>query len=157
MKYSKPLLIYLISLCFPFFLLAENTPATIVQLEKPTLLTLEGRSFKGHIRAKGIVGLFKVKGTLSFKDGLLIWTVDNSQDSAPYQVVQNGDFLTFSSLVCSDNNTYVDWSGTFDGKSISNVIAVWNRAKEEDFVHDIFLPDVVTFIFKTNKDKGQIK
>jgi hypothetical protein len=148
MKYMKAQLILIVSLSTPLPLLAEDSPGTITNLATPYRLSLEGKSFKGHIRAKGIVGLFKVKGTLSFQEGLLVWTVENSRDSAPYKFQQKDGVLSFSSHVLNDNNTYVDWSGTYDGKTISNVIAVWNRAKEEDFVHDFFLPDMVTFVFK---------
>ena len=43
---------------------------------------------------------------------------------------------------------YMHWSGTYDGAALHDVKAVWNRTQEKDFIHDLLLPDVVTFGFK---------
>ena len=94
------------------------------------------------------MGLFSVKGTLSFKDGLMIWSARGSHDTAPYEIETTDGVLRFTSHVPLGGGNYVDWSGTFDGESVSNVKAVWSRAEEEDFIHDLFLGDVVTLIFK---------
>ena len=79
---------------------------------------------------------------------MLIWSAKGSEDSAPYEVEEKDGFLRFSSQVPADGGTHVDWSGTYDGESVRNVQAVWTRTEEDDFVHDIFLPDVVTLVFK---------
>lgn len=110
-------------------------------------LDLEGESFDGRIRARGILGLFRVRGTLSFDDGLLVWSARGSNESAPYEVERHGGLLRFSATVDVEGGSHVDWSGTYDGKTLLEVRAVWTRVDEDDFVHDLFLPDVVTLIF----------
>ena len=60
--------------------------------------------------------------------------------------------LGFTSHGPGEGGTYVDWSGTYNGESVSNVKAIWTRTEEDDFIHDLFLPDVVTLVFKQEKD-----
>ncbi len=149
MRFLGFLTIPIVVLCIIFPLFAEKPSSGDVG--KTNALKLEGKSFQGRIRATGIIGLFSVKGTLSFKDGLLVWSVKGSGDSAPYETEEADGVLRFTSHVPEEGGSYIDWSGTYDGESVSNVKAIWTRAEEEDFIHDLFLPDVVTMLF-TPKD-----
>jgi hypothetical protein len=110
--------------------------------------TLEGRSFPGLIRAKGPLGLFSVKGRLAFEDGNLVWTARGTREAAPYQVQAVDGGLKFMARLPAEQGTHVDWSGRFDGEALSEVEAVWDRSAEDDFFHDLLLPDVVTLVFK---------
>lgn len=129
-----------------------QAPAQDEHAVASAVLTLEGKSFQGRVRADGIFGLFSVKGTLSFKDGLLIWSAKGSDESAPYETESLDGLLKFTSRVPGESGTYVDWSGTYDGHSVNDVRAIWTRAGEDDFIHDLFLPDVVSLVFKQKKD-----
>jgi|GEM_PF-1097511 len=108
---------------------------------------LDGKSFHGRIRAKGLAGLFSAEGTLSFKGGHLIWSVAETQESAPYQTTSVAKGIVFSARLAGESNTYIDWSGLYDGVSLTDVKAIWTRTEEEDFIHDLFLPDVVELRF----------
>ncbi len=111
---------------------------------------LDGKSFDGSIRAKGVIGIVSVKGTLAFENGQLIWMVNGSKDIAPYQVDHVEGELVFSAQAPAENGEFVNWSGTFDGETIHNVTAKWTRV-EGDIIHDLFLPDVVTMVFTPKK------
>ena len=115
-------------------------------------LTIEGKSFHGHIRAKGILGMVSVKGTLSFENGRLVWTARDQRDSAPYTVEELNGTVKFTAHVPLTGDTYVDWNGTYDGVSVSQVHVIWNRSEEQDFIHDLFLPDVVKLVFRQDKN-----
>jgi len=121
---------------------------TVYAGNKEPDFSLEGKSFKGSIKAKGLIGLFSVKGTLAFEDGLLLWIVEESKDSAPYDLKKVDSTIVFTARVPMQNDDYVDWKGVYDGESLSNVTAVWARFNEDDLIHDFFLPDVVTLVFK---------
>lgn len=115
-------------------------------------LALDGKSFEGRIRATGPIGLFRVKGRLSFAHGMLTWSAKGADASAPYSAREGEGVVTFAARVPADAGTHVDWSGAYDGKSLSNVKAVWTRTGEKDFIHDLFLPDVVTLVFEEATD-----
>ncbi len=119
---------------------------TIVMANEPDDLSLEGKSFPGSIRAKGLIGLVSVKGTLSFNEGSLVWTVDSTNDTAPYKLEEFDGSVKFTSRMPTQDGEYVDWSGVYDGKTLSDVTALWTRGKG-DFIHDLLLPDVVTLVF----------
>jgi len=114
-------------------------------------LSLEGKSFDGSIRANGFLGLISVSGNLSFEDGLLIWRAKNSEDKGVYRVYDNQWTIRFSASLIIDRNERVEWSGTYDGNSVYDVEAVWNREKG-DFLHDLLLPEVVTLEFTARKN-----
>jgi len=66
----KPLLmltILLVTIYGSAPLFATEAITSYRPIEKVETLTLEDKSFKGRIRATGIMGLFSVKGTLSFR------------------------------------------------------------------------------------------
>lgn len=111
---------------------------------------LDGHTFSGNIKAKGLLGLVSVNGDLSFKNGLLYWSTHNEVDSAPYSVTYKNGYVIFKSKLLLTNGTQVDWVGQFDGENIREVLATWHRENENDFIHDLFLPDVVTLTFSTN-------
>lgn len=108
--------------------------------------TLDGLAFDGKVRARGIIGLFSVKGILSFADGQLIWAVKDSQDIGPYQTTEVEGGINFKAHLSIENNEQVVWSGFYDGKTLHNAHAVWTRVKG-DFVHDLLLPEQVTLDF----------
>lgn len=109
-------------------------------------LSLEGRVFKGKIRAQGFLGLFKVAGTLSFQDNFLTWRVDDEIDTGLYKITPKNGLIHFSAHVKMANGESVDWQGYFNGTSLMQVRAIWTRI-EGDFIHDLILPPVVTMIF----------
>lgn len=113
-------------------------------------LTLENKSFKGSVKAKGIAGLFSVNGHLSFEKGLLIWSTDDSTDIGKFEIHEHQDGIQFKATITTVNNEKVEWSGIYDGDSLYGVEALWTRNKG-DFFHDLLLPDVVTLVFTTHK------
>lgn len=144
----------LLALCILLPAFAGEARAAEKRAVKPDRLMLDGRSFPGRIRAEGSVGLVSVQGTLSFKEGRLIWAAKDSKDSAPYQKKITDGQVRFTARVEQPSGATVDWSGAFDGDSVSNVKAVWTRAKDDDFFHDLFLPAVVTLIFKPDAPRA---
>ena len=110
-------------------------------------LSLEGLSYSGSIKAKGIIGLVSVKGTLSFKDGYLKWQAKGNEDSGLYTLQPDEHGVTFKSLVVLDNHEKVIWTGHFDGEHLTQVSAVWHRSPG-DAIHDLLLPDKVTLLFR---------
>lgn len=91
---------------------AQDLPSDEGHIGKSGVLKLEGKSFHGRIRAKGIIGLFGVKGTLTFKDGLMVWSAKGSEDSAYYEIEEMDGIQKFTSHVLAKGGTYVDWGGT---------------------------------------------
>lgn len=144
------LVIFSVSLGSPPVCASETSTQGSVNREP---LILDGRSFDGRIRAKGIWGVFSHQGNIEFKQGKLIWKVNEAdKDYAPatYTTQRVGDKLVFSALMLGKNGDQVIWSGTYDGKTLSEVTAKWKRQKG-DWVHDALLPDVVTMIFRAKK------
>jgi len=125
----------------------QKTPNLIEKAQSQKLLTLEGKSFKGEIKAKGLIGLLGVEGILSFADGMLIWSAKGSKESAPYLLVHENNMLKFSARLKADGDTFVDWNGFYNGDELVDVQAKWNRVNEDDFIHDLFLPDIVELEF----------
>lgn len=116
-------------------------------VERPaTRAGLDGRSISGRIRARGPAGLISVPGTLSFRDGNLVWSARGSEDSGPYQWRETGDAIEFRAEHVIENGEQAIWSGRFDGTRFHDVTAVWIRV-EGDWVHDLFLPDRVVMEF----------
>lgn len=152
MRRFTPMLVslFLLSACSTGSQHSVGTEQTILSLNSETPLQtshmLDGKSFDGSIRARGIIGLFSVKGKLSFDDGMLVWTVKESKDIGPYQASEVEDGINFTAQLSIENNETVEWSGLFDGQSVQNVQAVWTRQKG-DFVHDLLLPKQVTLDF----------
>lgn len=112
---------------------------------------LDGKSFHGSIRAKGVLGLFSRDGTLAFEDGLVAWTVDADDDPdeyppAAYSVSELNGSIVFEARMTAEDGGTVDWSGVYADQQLSDVQAVWIRAGG-DFIHDLLLPDVVTMVF----------
>jgi hypothetical protein len=107
---------------------------------------LDGLTFDGSVRARGIIGLFSVKGNLSFANGQLIWAVKDSKDIGPYQITEVEGGISFKANLTIENNEQVEWSGFYDGNTLYDVQAIWTRNKG-DFVHDLFLPKQVTLDF----------
>lgn len=141
-------LLLMLSITLPS--LAQKLPSE--DAGKIDVLKLEGESFQGRIRATGLIGLFSVKGVLSFKNGMLTWSTKDSKNSATYITDEVDGVLVFTSHVPGEDGIYVKWRGIYDGKSVSDVKATWTRTEEDDFIHDLFLPDVVTLVFKQKKD-----
>lgn len=104
----------------------------------------------GRIRARGIVGIVSVRGVLSFRDGMLIWTVGESEDSGPYVLSGADCRFRFTAEHITKDNEHVRWSGISDGRSVTDVTAVWTRV-EGDFVHDLLLPERVTLDFTPDR------
>ncbi len=113
------------------------------------LQILDGNSFEGSIKAKGIIGFISVKGTLSFINGNLNWIVGEEIDSAPYKITKKNGTFHFTSNVINNDGDVVNWSGHYDGNTVTHVEAVWIREKG-DFIHDLLLPNKVTLLFSPN-------
>ena len=144
-------LILLVSL----FVLMGSLPVFSSELSNQVVvnkkaLILDGKSFDGRIRAKGIWGVLSHKGTIEFKQGKLIWKVnekDKDYTPATYTTRLVDSKLVFNALMLGKNGDQVIWSGTYDGTALSCVTAKWKRQKG-DWVHDTLLPDVVTMVFR---------
>jgi hypothetical protein len=115
---------------------------------------LDGLIVHGRIRAQGIFGLMSVPGTLSFQNGRLLWTVEGSMDSGPYQLVGSDGACSFSARHAIENGEQVQWSGWSDGWTVTDVTAVWTRTRG-DFVHDLLLPEQVTLEFTPDPGRGE--
>ncbi len=124
---------------------------TVPSIASDVFPHLEGRSFEGTVRAKGILGLMSVKGTLSFLNGNLVWEARGEKDVGRYQVEVKDNELYFTAFLTIENDETVEWSGIFDGHSLHRVEAVWTRV-EGDFVHDMLLPEQVILVFTSDNN-----
>ncbi|MGX5175297.1 hypothetical protein ACUR5C_14860 [Aliikangiella sp. IMCC44653] len=121
-------------------------------------LSLDSKIFDGKIRAKGVYGLFRVKGTILFSDGLLTWRVasekntEQAMDYAPanYTVKLIDELLYFTSIMPGQSGDKLIWSGIYDGQKLNKVEAIWVRQKG-DWVHDLLLPEEVILRFTPDK------
>lgn len=107
---------------------------------------LDGVSVNGRVRAQGLIGLVSVPGTLSFRDGQLIWVVEGDSDTSAYTSWHHDGMVEFRAEQEIDTGERVVWSGRYNGVQVQDVTAVWYR-NEGDFVHDLLLPDRVTLNF----------
>ncbi len=121
-------------------------PLMISAQDSSSEFKLEGQSFDGKIRAKGILGLFAVQGTLSFNDGNLIWSARDDDDELPYKEEMVNGVLKFMAETEIENEDNVKWTGFYRNGQIYDVTAEWTRIPG-DFVHDLLLPDVVILKF----------
>ncbi|MCK7593540.1 hypothetical protein [Pseudomarimonas salicorniae] len=133
---------------------AEQLPADPAPDGEDRALSLEGRTFDGRIRARGLFGLVRVRGTLSFEAGQLVWQAQGSRETAPYQVETRNGILLFSARVIHPDGSFVDWAGIFDGERLRGVVALWDRSQEKDFIHDLLLPTQVTLEFSPDAGAG---
>ncbi|MHA6288119.1 hypothetical protein [Maricaulis sp. CAU 1757] len=114
--------------------------------EQAPVTSLDGLVVPGRIRAQGVAGLLSVAGTLSFREGHLVWTARGETESGPYLLSESGGTVAFASDYRIANNERVQWAGTSDGRSVADVRVVWTRTPG-DWVHDLLLPEQVTLTF----------
>lgn len=116
---------------------------------------LDGLTFAGKFKANNTFLRIGVKGSVSFKNGYLVWIADNEKnkkhhEKLNYQITCDEDIVTFKTLVQSQKTEsqkdQISWQGKFNGTKIYDVNAKWTRI-EKDFIHDLLLPKVVTFKF----------
>ncbi|MBT8085895.1 MAG: hypothetical protein HKP32_03655 [Woeseia sp.] len=124
--------------------------------DAPATYSLDGKTFYGKIRARGLLGLFAKKSVLRFEGQLFSWSSGEDFRPAAYETrEENGKIIFTAHAVGNEGayaNDYVDWRGEYDGESLSNVTAVWTRAQGGgDWLHDLLLPQTVTFSFKPAK------
>lgn len=108
---------------------------------------LDGLVVPGHIKARGAIGVFSVPGTVSFQEGMLVWTAQGTHDVGPYMISQRDGTIAFTARHGLENAEHVFWRGFSDGETLYDVTAVWTR-QEGDLVHDALLPKQVTLDFK---------
>ncbi len=153
MKFTINQCITLLLLCITSSFNAQASTLVSKHFGNIENLDMAGKSFQGQIRAKGVFGLFSVQGTLIFKSELLIWQMGDSRESAPYEINKINEALIFTAHMKMADGTYVDWSGVYDGYSLKNVTAIWNRAEENDFIHELFFSDVVELLFTQEQER----
>lgn len=107
---------------------------------------IDGLEVDGRIRARGVMGLVSVPGTLSFREGLLVWAAQDTIDCTPYTLTPVEDGYHFAAQYRIENDEHVSWSGWTDGQTVRDVTAIWTRV-EGDFIHDLLLPERVTMRF----------
>lgn len=115
-----------------------------VQLHHADLL--DASSFPGTVRARGLIGLVRVSGTLSFVGGDLVWSSQGDTESGPYRTFVEGDECVFMAEYTLESGGQVRWTGVFDGQRVHDVRITWTRVTG-DAVHDLFLPNVVALDF----------
>ncbi len=142
--YSINMRTMLITLCL-MACTPPDLPAARASIDQ-SLESLDGLVVPGKIRARGITGVFSVRGTLSFREGMLVWTVEGDEDVGAYSLIKRDGYVKFAAEHFIENNERVVWSGNSNGETVTDVTAVWTRVKG-DFVHDVFLPAQVTLEF----------
>ncbi len=128
----------------------ERVTARLYEQESSHIARLDGLVVPGKIRARGIVGIVSVRGTLSFREWMLVWQAQGDEEQGPYSVTEQDGILAFHSEYLIENDEQVRWSGTADGQTVSDVTVIWTRVKG-DAVHDLLLPDQVTLDFTPDK------
>lgn len=121
--------------------------ASVVAQPAEDGLHLDGLAIPGEIRAHGVYGAFGVDGVLSFDDGSLCWTVEGERDCAPVELIAGDGYLLFSSEHRGERDERIDWSGRYDGRTLSDVTVLWTRV-EGDAVHDLLLPERLVLAFE---------
>ncbi|WP_323761214.1 hypothetical protein [Maricaulis sp.] len=107
---------------------------------------LDTLEFEGTIRARGLIGLMRVSGTLGFANGDLVWTAQGETDRGPYVVRARDGRVAFMADYTLPSGEPVRWTGFFDGARLMDVEVVWSR-RRGDLVHDLMLPVEVTLDF----------
>lgn len=128
-------------------LLAMTAPGEPPPSGAPVESRLDGLSIEGRVRARGLIGVFSVPGTLSFQDGDLIWSVRGEDDRGAYRAWPVEDGIRFEARHVIENDETALWTGLYDGERVRDVSIVWTRV-EGDFLHDLLLPGEVTLEFR---------
>lgn len=118
---------------------------------------LDGLTFSGKLKANNTLIRIGVKGSISFKDGHLLWIADKEKDEQQhellaYQISCQDDVTIFNTQqqeVREITKDLISWQGKFDGKKVYDVTTKWTRV-EKDFFHDMLLPKVETFDFNSD-------
>ena len=113
---------------------------------------LDGRSFDGLLKAKGLLELMRGRTSLDFEQGTLAWSAGEDFAPAPYETRRQDGLLVFTARASGRPDgqypdDHVDWSGVYDGESVRDVEAVWTRGKGRSRLLDVLLPGVVCFVF----------
>ncbi len=124
-----------------------RSPAALESASAEEAGALDGLAFEGRVRARGLIGLFSVRGRLAFDAGALSWTVGASTDTGPYSVREIDGVLEFTAEHVLENDERALWTGRYDGSTVREVTIVWTR-EDGDFIHDLFLPSRVTLDFR---------
>jgi hypothetical protein len=120
----------------------------------PPAHSLDGKSFDGKIRGTGRLGLMRSKTIIEFKEGTFAWTTGEDFEPAPYETTEENGKIIFTARAAGKEggayvDDYADWSGVYNGESLSDVTAVWTRKEGGgNWLYDFLLPEVVTFIFE---------
>ncbi|MFY0637556.1 hypothetical protein [Maricaulis maris] len=107
---------------------------------------LDASSYPGTVRARGLFGLVRVRGTLSFVGGDLVWSTQGETESGAYRIFVERDECIFIAEYTLDSGGQVRWTGVFDGQRVHTVRIIWTRVTG-DAVHDLLLPNVVALEF----------
>ncbi len=110
---------------------------------------LDGQAFEGRYKvASGFYRFISVKLTIIFSDEHFHWLTGPEEGYHPvsYTTTRGNGTLQFTARLARKEGDSVEWSGNWEGKTLTNVSAVWTRL-EKDFVHDLFLSSAVKFVF----------
>jgi hypothetical protein len=121
--------------------------------ETPKLFKLDGKTFKGDVRASGILSIFKGRNTLKFNNGLFTWSDGSSIETGKYQIIKIENMIIFTAKTPLEyDGGTVKWVGFYDGKRIFDVQASWVRGEKGHFFHNLLLPDIVKWNFIPDKN-----
>ena len=121
-----------------------------VEAQNAQSLSLDGKSFSGELRvARGLFRWIRVEDSFSFENGMIVWEsgLGGGYKQVPFETSYIDEKLMFKARFFREEGDFVDWTGVYDGESISEVKGIWTRV-EDDFVHNLLLPAKVNFLFK---------
>ncbi|NNF66820.1 MAG: hypothetical protein HKM98_04865 [Gammaproteobacteria bacterium] len=106
-----------------------------------------------------MLAVFGSKVVLEFSHGIFTWVNGEDFEPAKYEATISDNKVYFSVHAVGRQGgdfsaDYVDWSGSFDGKTLNDVTAVWTRNGRGNWLYNFLLPDVVRFKFK---QKGEFR
>ena len=117
-------------------------------LDNSELFSLDGKTFHGQVRAKGILSIFKGRNILKFNNGFLTWSDGSSIETGEYQIIKKDNMIQFTAQTpLKYDGGIVLWEGFYNGKILIDVQANWVRGEKGHFLHDLLLPDIVTWKF----------
>ena len=128
--------------------LAANS-GNVVEAQNSQPLSLEGKSFSGELKvAKGLFRWIQVEDSFFFENGMIVWEsgLGGGYKPVPFETSSIDENLMFKARFFREEGDFVDWTGVYDGESISEVKGVWTIV-EDDFVHNLLLPEKVNFLF----------
>lgn len=94
------------------------------------------------------MSIFKGRNILKFNNGFLTWSDGSSTETGVYQIIKIDNMVKFTAQTPLEyDGGIVKWEGFYNGKILIDVQANWVRGEKGHFLHNLLLPEIVTWNF----------